>query len=118
MRRWFRKKDRQPNDSENEALSPLEDEPQETAAVLSEEPPPAPEGQAPEIDAPPPPEQPSALGLESEEPIIDLVVELKEEEEAAVETRKRRFRRFRERLGLTRKNLAGGLERLFRDAGK
>jgi fused signal recognition particle receptor len=49
----------------------------------------------------------------TEEPIIDLLEELKEEEEADVETRQRRFRRFRERLVRTRKNLAGGLERLF-----
>jgi fused signal recognition particle receptor len=177
MRRWFRKKDRQPDDLENEAISPLEGEPQETDAILPEEASPAPESQAPELDTPRPPgsesgeEHPEGLApdgestatlprrgffrrrvsrdepLEAQEPvtaeatpapeapvpppelppvpekkpastrattdefIIDLVEELKEEEEG--EARKRRFSRFRERLGRTRKNLAGGLERLF-----
>ena len=89
MRRWFRKKDRQPNDLEHEAISPPEDEPQETAAIVPEEVPPAPESQAPELDNPP--QAPVSTAAPSEEPIIDLVQELTEEEEADVETRKRRF---------------------------
>jgi fused signal recognition particle receptor len=120
MRRWFRKKDRQPDDLENEALSPLEEESQETASRLPEEAPPTPESQAPALDKPPPPvpppapQEPPAVSMTTgEEAIIDLTVELKEEEEEEVEIRKRRFLRFRERLGRTRKNLAGGLERLF-----
>jgi fused signal recognition particle receptor len=152
MRRWFRKKDRQPDDLENETVSSLADEPQDTPSILLEDIPPAPEGQPLELDPPPPPdadhgesypeepapdaestaaataaeeplpppdlpptpqEPPSLSRTAGEEPIIDLVEELREEEEAGVETRKRRFRRFRERLGRTRKNLAGGLERLF-----
>jgi fused signal recognition particle receptor len=152
MRRWFRKKDRQPDDLENETVSSLADEPQDTPSILLEDIPPAPEGQPLELDPPPPPdadhgesypeepapdaestaaataaeeplqppdlpptpqEPPSLSRTAGEEPIIDLVEELREEEEAGVETRKRRFRRFRERLGRSRKNLAGGLERLF-----
>jgi fused signal recognition particle receptor len=115
MRRWFRKKDRQPDDPENGALSP-EDEIQETPTPLMEEVPQVSQSQAPQIDpAPPPvPEEPAeGLPATAEEPIIDLVEELPEEEAAVIETRKRRFRRFRERLGRTRKSLAGGLERLF-----
>ena len=50
---------------------------------------------------------------EGEEEIIDLEEEIKEGEPEVVKTRKRRFRRFRERLVRTRKSLAGGLERLF-----
>jgi fused signal recognition particle receptor len=154
MRRWFRKKDRKPDDQENEVLTPQEAEPQESPAILLEEVLPSPEGQAPELEtpplpvsepeegrpealapevespaalpqppepsAPPPPDltpatekNPSLNASMADEPIIDLFDELKEEEEEEVETRKRRFRRFRERLGRTRKNLAGGLERLF-----
>jgi fused signal recognition particle receptor len=186
MRRWFRKKDRQPKDQENEALTPQEEELQEEAeeessALLLEEVPPIledrapelvtplppvsepeeghPEGLAPEVESPaapprrgffrrrvsqvepleaketaepaveealpaaeapaPAPDQPpapepppAAAESATDDLIIDLVEELKEEEEG-VETRKRRFSRFRERLGRTRKNLAGGLERLF-----
>jgi fused signal recognition particle receptor len=80
---------------------------------------PAPEAPAPPSEPSQPPEpQPvpqntSAVAAPAtDEFVIDLVEELKEEEEGG-ETRKRRFRRFRERLGRTRKNLAGGLERLF-----
>jgi|GEM_PF-6297463 len=120
MRRWFRKKDRKPDDLEPEAESPSEVEPQETAAV-TEEVPPAPEPQltaratAP-LPGPPPLEALSGEGkseplpLETaapEEPILDL------EEEYREEVRRRRFSRFRERLTRTRKSLAGGLERLF-----
>jgi len=120
MRRWFRKKDRKPDDLEPEAESPSEVEPQETAAV-TEEVPPAPEPQltaratAP-LQGPPPLEALSGEGkseplpLETaapEEPILDL------EEEYREEVRRRRFSRFRERLTRTRKSLAGGLERLF-----
>ncbi|MFW6122994.1 MAG: signal recognition particle-docking protein FtsY [Thermodesulfobacteriota bacterium] len=47
-----------------------------------------------------------------EEGIIDLE-EVLTEEERAVEIKKRRFRRFREGLARTRKNLSGGLESLF-----
>jgi fused signal recognition particle receptor len=74
--------------------------------------------QVPEAPALPPElspalEPPPAVAVSAtDDLIIDLVEELKEEEEG-VETRKRRFLRFRERLGRTRKNLAGGLERLF-----
>jgi fused signal recognition particle receptor len=74
--------------------------------------------QVPEAPALPPElspalETPPAVAVSAtDDLIIDLVEELKEEEEG-VETRKRRFLRFRERLGRTRKNLAGGLERLF-----
>jgi len=50
---------------------------------------------------------------EGEEEIIDLEDEIKEGDPEVVKTRKRRFRRFRERLVRTRKSLAGGLERLF-----
>jgi fused signal recognition particle receptor len=70
-------------------------------------------------EAPPPPEPtpapeapPAVVAPPTDDLIIDLVEELKEEEEGE-ETRRRRFSRFRERLGRTRKNLAGGLERLF-----
>jgi fused signal recognition particle receptor len=172
MRRWFRKKDHQPDDPENGALSP-EDEIRETPTPLMEEVPQASQSQTPQIDTAPPPEPepgegyPEEIASEAEsaapvprrgffrrmyrpekpleetelageenspveeapppvpeepaewlpataeEPIIDLVEELPEEEAAVVETRKRRFRRFRERLGRTRKSLAGGLERLF-----
>jgi hypothetical protein len=34
MRRWFRKKDRQPDDLENETVSSLADEPQDTPSIL------------------------------------------------------------------------------------
>jgi fused signal recognition particle receptor len=123
MRRWFRKKDRQPDNQENEALTPqeeeLQEEAQESATLLLEEVSPDAEEQALELETPPPPDltpapqkNPAVTVSATDELIIDLVEELKEEEEE-VETRKRRFRRFRERLGRTRKNLAGGLERLF-----
>jgi fused signal recognition particle receptor len=176
MRRWFRKKDRQFDDTQDEALSPQEvpeeGEPEETAPTLAQEALVAQEGQEPHLDAsapaeavaeegdsgglssetetdsaaprrgflrrmfrqerpleelepageeplpaveapPPTPEELPELTTSGEEPIIDLEEELKEEEAAVAETRKRRFRRFRERLGRTRKSLAGGLERLF-----
>jgi fused signal recognition particle receptor len=95
---------------------PLEDmKPAEPAA---EEALPVPEAPADELSSapePPPAPEPSRAAAVStataDEPIIDLFDELKEEEE--VETRKRRFSLFRERLGRTRKNLAGGLERFF-----
>ena len=74
---------------------------------------PAPEAPETPSDLPPAPEPPPAVAVSAgDDLIIDLVEELKEEEEED-EVRKRRFRRFRERLGRTRKNLAGGLERLF-----
>jgi len=50
---------------------------------------------------------------EPEEGIITLEEVLEPEERAALETKKRRFRRFREGLARTRKNLSGGLESLF-----
>jgi fused signal recognition particle receptor len=63
----------------------------------------------------PPPLSPAdpleVMAPEDEEFIIDLEEEITEE--AALETKKRRFRRFRERLVRTRQSLAGGLERLF-----
>jgi fused signal recognition particle receptor len=52
---------------------------------------------------------PEMTGEEEDEPLI----ELEEELEPEVKARKRRFRRFRERLVRTRQSLAGGLERLF-----
>ena len=51
--------------------------------------------------------------LEEDEDIIDLLDELPEDAPGAAEVKKRRFRRFRERLVRTRQSLAGGLERLF-----
>ena len=50
---------------------------------------------------------------EEDEFIIDLEEEIRDEEPEEVKTRKRRFRRFRDRLVRTRKSLAGGIERLF-----
>ncbi len=176
MRRWFRKKDHEPVEPENEAVSPQEGETPELPQTLDEEMllPSAGQESGPIIDTPPPsedlagedisadippeiettatavpsrgffrrmfhkdmpPEEVEPVGEEAlpevepppsppqeapeptleveEEPIIDLEEELGEEEKAVIETRKRRFRRFRERLGRTRKSLAGGLERLF-----
>ncbi len=68
----------------------------------------------PVVDFTPPPseELPPDMAAAEEEPIIELEDEYKEGE-AVVETKKRRFRRFRERLVRTRQSLAGGLERLF-----
>jgi fused signal recognition particle receptor len=60
-----------------------------------------------------PEELPESAWVEGEEEIIDLEEEIREDDPEAVKTRKRRFRRFRERLIRTRKSLAGGLERLF-----
>ena len=60
-----------------------------------------------------PEELPESAWVEGEEEIIDLEEEIREDDPEAVKTRKRRFRRFRERLVRTRKSLAGGLERLF-----
>jgi fused signal recognition particle receptor len=55
-----------------------------------------------------------ALEAEAEEEgVIELEEVLPPEERAALETKKRRFRRFREGLARTRKNLSGGLESLF-----
>jgi len=207
MRRWFRKKDHEPTEPGEEAVSPREGEPEETAPLQAEETSGSPEppevgpetetGGVPEaapsagesLEGPPEADTPAAparpgifrrfLGLESppeegvspgeeapleaveqppaleevapeaagqppvveevpeptaaavaapeliaeaaaeaaeepeEEPIIDLEVEFKDAEPEVLEARKRRFRRFRERLGRTRKALAGGLERLF-----
>jgi fused signal recognition particle receptor len=88
------------------------------AAALPEE---TPEPQAIPEEAPIPlgiPEQPLEPAREAEaeaaaeEGIIDLE-EVLTEEERAVEIKKRRFRRFREGLARTRKNLSGGLESLF-----
>ncbi len=68
-----------------------------------------------EVGQPPALEEAPELTVEAaaEEPILDLEVELKDEDPAVLEVRKSRFRRFRERLGRTRKALAGGLELLF-----
>jgi fused signal recognition particle receptor len=60
-----------------------------------------------------PEELPELTEAAGEGAIIDLEEEIREEEPEVVKTRKRRFSRFRERLGRTRKSLAGGLERLF-----
>ncbi len=175
MRRWFRKKDPEPADPENEAVSPKDEASQDTAPAAPEETTPTDEIREPETEVSLPPEAESAetdsdvippeadttpaeprrgifrrmfgqeqppevmepaaeealpemeaipltpeevpeqtvAAEEEEEPIIELEVELTDEELAAVEPRKRRFRRFRERLGRTRKSLAGGLERVF-----
>jgi hypothetical protein len=51
MRRWFRKKDRQFDDTQDEALSPQEGEPEETAPTLAQEALVAQEGQEPHLDA-------------------------------------------------------------------
>jgi fused signal recognition particle receptor len=175
MRRWFRKKDPEPADPENEAVGPRDEASQDTAPAAAEETPPAGETREPETDASLPTEAESPEGAsdvihpeadtavagprrgffrrlfleeqpleemepaaeealpemesqpltpeevpeqtvaaeEEEEPIIELEAELTDEELAAIEPRKRRFRRFRERLVRTRKSLAGGLESLF-----
>jgi fused signal recognition particle receptor len=68
---------------------------------------------APVAPLPPPPAEPlEVMAPPDEEFIIDLEEEY-QEEAAALETKKRRFRRFRERMVRTRQSLAGGLERLF-----
>ncbi len=101
-RGFFRRRVSQPE--------PLEDK--EPVEPATEEALPVPEAPAPPPVLTPAPEPPAAVAESTtDDLIIDLFEELKEEEE--VETRKRRFSRFRERLGRTRKNLAGGLERLF-----
>ncbi len=68
----------------------------------------------PPVEPPPlsPAEPLEVMAPADEEPIIELEDEYKEGE-AAAQTKKRRFRRFRERLVRTRQSLAGGLERLF-----
>jgi len=120
--------------TETEAQTPTYEKPQpptpeETQPSISAEPlTPVPEEPPPLMveqvqpaaaEAPPPPtgealQEPEAAPeeVDEEELIIDLD-EVLEDEQLALETRKRRFRRFRDRLVRTRKSLAGGLERLF-----
>ncbi len=70
MRRWFRKKDRQSDDTQDEALSPQEVAPEETAPTLAQEALVAQEGQEPHLDASAPAEaaaeEGDSAGLSSE----------------------------------------------------
>jgi fused signal recognition particle receptor len=102
---------------EMEAQSPAPEESppptlEEPQTLISEEPPIPTFEEAPpaNVEALPEPEAATEEGAEDE-----LIIDLEEvlEEEVALETRKRRFRLFREGLVRTRKSLAGGLERLF-----
>jgi len=92
----------------------LEAEPAATEEAASEMAPPPPTITEEPPESPVfPQEPPEAPALEPEEGVITLEEVLQPEERAALETKKRRFRRFREGLARTRKNLSGGLESLF-----